>query len=131
MNQTELLDVAKMQQGLTSDYKLAQRLGITTARISDLRAGRKPADEAEIFMLADMAKIDPHIAAAAVRKEKEKNPAKRAYWEKISMELAIAGLAVIVVLAGLPAESYAASKTETIRKLCEQKLLTPNSNVRF
>jgi hypothetical protein len=88
MNQNDLIDAAKLQEGLTSDYSLAQRLGIRRSRMSLLKSGRLPADEAEIFMLAEMAKIDPRIAAAAVKKEKEKNPAKRAYWEKISAQFA-------------------------------------------
>lgn len=119
MDQKQLLDVAKQQQGLTSDYKLAQRLGITSARISDLRAGRKPADEAEIFMLADMANIDPHIAAAAVKKEKEKNPAKRAYWEKISMQFALGMMLVSVCFIGDISEAVAAPAADTNYKLCE------------
>ncbi|SFA98591.1 hypothetical protein SAMN04515620_1112 [Collimonas sp. OK607] len=97
MNQIDLIDAAKQQQGLTSDYKLAQALGITTGRISDLQSGRRPADEAEIMMLADMAKIEPHVAFAAVHKDKEKNPAKRAYWERISLQFAVAGVATIAV----------------------------------
>jgi transcriptional regulator with XRE-family HTH domain len=98
MNQIELLDAAKQQQGLTSDYSLAQRLGITTARISDLRKGRKPVDEAEIFRLADMAQIDPHLAAAGVKIDREKNPAKRAYWERISTQFAVASAAAATVV---------------------------------
>lgn len=107
MNQKELLDVAKQQQGLTSDYQLAQRLGVSTGRLSSLRKGTQTADEAEILMLADMAGIEPHKAFAAVHKDREKNPAKRAYWEKISMELAIAGLAAMVIWSGFPTDSYA------------------------
>ena len=88
MDTNGLLDAAKQQRGLTSDNQLALTLGITRMRVSDLRAGRKPMDEAEIFMLAELAEIDPRKAAAAVRKDKEKNPAKRAYWEKISIQFA-------------------------------------------
>lgn len=98
MNQTDLLDVAKTQQGLTSDAKLAQRLGITPARVSDLRKRRKPIDEAEIFMLADMANIDPHFVAASVKLEREKNPAKRAYWERLTTQFALASTVAATVI---------------------------------
>lgn len=98
MDQKQLIDAAKQQQGLTSDYSLAQRLGITRSRISLLNSGKLPADEAEIFMLAEMANIDPRAAAAAVRKEKEKNPAKRAYWEAIATKFAVASVATATVV---------------------------------
>lgn len=98
MDQIGLLDAAKQQQGLTSDYALAQRLGVKGGRISDLRSGARPADEAEIMMLADMAKIEPHIAFAAVHKDREKNPAKRAYWERISTQFAVASVAAATVV---------------------------------
>jgi hypothetical protein len=107
MDQKQLLDVAKSQQGLTSDYSLAQRLGVTPARVSDLRKGRRDAELTEIFMLADMAGIDPHIAAAAVHREREKNPAKRAYWEKISMQFAMAMLMVSLISIGFPTDANA------------------------
>ncbi|WP_211453010.1 hypothetical protein [Collimonas antrihumi] len=97
MNQIDLIDAAKQQQGLTSDYSLAQRLGVTTARISDLRSQRRAPDDAEVSMLADMAKIDLRAALAAVHKDREKNPAKRAYWERISLQFAVAGVATIAV----------------------------------
>ncbi|PUA19022.1 hypothetical protein [Glaciimonas sp. PCH181] len=99
MNQIDLIDAAKQQGGLTSDNQLALRLGITRSRVSELRSGRRPADEAEIMMLADMAKVEPHVAFAAVHKELEKNPAKRAYWERISLQFAVAGVATISVIA--------------------------------
>lgn len=101
MDQKQLLDVAKAQQGLTSDYQLAQRLGVRPGRVSDLRTGARAADEAEIMMLADMAGIDPHKAFAAVHKDREKNPAKKAYWEKISIGFAMAGIAGALVLTGV------------------------------
>lgn len=122
MDQKQLLDVAKAQQGLTSDYSLAQRLGVTTGRISELRSGKRMPDEAEIMMLADMAGIEPHKAFAAVHKDREKNPAKRAYWEKISMGFAIAGIAGMLVLVGFPEDSIAAPRHFTVETLCENVL---------
>jgi len=116
MDQTQLLEVAKAQQGLTSDYQLAQRLGVSTGRISSLKSGRQTADEAEISMLAEMAKIDVRVALAAVHKDREKNPAKRAYWEKISLQFALPVLLVSVCFIGFIPD---ASAQETLYKLCE------------
>jgi transcriptional regulator with XRE-family HTH domain len=102
MDQKELIDAAKQRQGLTSDYSLAQRLGITRSRMSLLQSGQLSADEAEIFMLADLAGIDARAAAAAVKKGKEKNPAKRAYWERISAKFSTAILVICVSVFTLP-----------------------------
>ncbi|RJG00955.1 DUF3693 domain-containing protein [Noviherbaspirillum sedimenti] len=119
MNQTQLIDAAKQQGGLTSDYKLAQALGVSTGRVSSLRNGDKAADEAEIAMLADMAGIDLHIALAAVHKNREKNPAKRAYWEKISMQFASVALAVTLVFTGFAGDARAGNGDLKSYKLCE------------
>lgn len=98
MNQTELIDAAKQQRGLTSDYSLAQALGIRSSRVSELRSLKKYADEAEIFMLADMAGVDPHIAAAGVRIDREKSPSKKAYWERILTQYAVASTVAATVI---------------------------------
>jgi transcriptional regulator with XRE-family HTH domain len=98
MNQIELIVAAKQQQGLTSDNQVALRLGVTRSRVSQIARNLKPADEAEIAMLADMAGIDLHIALAAVHKDREKNPAKRAYWEKIAVQFSMAIMLVTVCL---------------------------------
>lgn len=98
MNQIELIDAAKQQQGLTSDGQLALRLGVTRSRVSQIHRNKKPADEAEISMLAEMAKIDVRVALAAVHKDREKNPAKRAYWERISTQFAVASVAAATVV---------------------------------
>lgn len=121
MDQIGLLDAAKQHMGLTSDNQLALRLGITRMRVSDLRNGRKPMDEAEIFMLAEMAAIDPRAAAAAARKDREKNPAKRAYWEKISLQFAVILLAVFAVVLPMKSEAKESvvAKQTTCYKLCE------------
>lgn len=119
MDQKGLIDAAKTQQGLTSDYALAQRLGIRRSRMSLLNSGALPADEAEIFMLAEMAGIDPRAAAAAVKKNREKNPAKRAYWEKISLQFALGMLLVTLCFTWNIQDSYAAPAQLTFDKLFE------------
>ncbi|MFJ2989649.1 hypothetical protein ACIPF8_17425 [Collimonas sp. NPDC087041] len=99
MDQIQLIVAAKQRQGLTSDYSLAQRLGVTPSRVSALVHGKKPADEAEISMLAEMANVDLRAALAAVHQAREKNPAKRAYWERISMQFALGTVAAATVVA--------------------------------
>ena len=119
MDRIGLLEAAKQQQGLTSDNQLALTLGITRMRLSDVRSGRKPMDEAEIFMLADLAGIDPRKAAAAVKLEREKNPAKRAYWEKISMQFAMVLISLTALLGvGVSDANAAGFKDTTCYKLC-------------
>ena len=98
MDQIQLIVAAKQRMGLTSDYKLAQALGVSSSRVSALANGKKPADEAEISMLAEMANVDLRVALAAVHQSREKNPAKRAYWERISMQFALGTVAAATVV---------------------------------
>lgn len=109
MNQKQLIVAAMQHQGLTSFYQLAQRLGVTDSRISQLRHQQRPADEAEIMMLADMAEIDPRIAFAAVHLEREKSPAKRAYWERIAAAFSMAIFAVTIAISAFPTDAQANS----------------------
>lgn len=113
MNQIDLIEAAKQQQGLTSDNQLALRLGVTRSRVSQLHQGKKPADEAEIAMLAEMAEIDVRVALAAVHKDREKNPAKRAYWEKIATQFAMAMALVTLGVTSLPREVHATEITKS------------------
>lgn len=117
MDQKELCVAAKQRQGLTSDNQLALRLGVDRSRASKLVRGVSPADEAEIMMLADMAGIDPHKAFAAVHKDREKNPAKKAYWEKISIGFAMAGLAFALITTGVFVSPDATASNLPIRNL--------------
>jgi transcriptional regulator with XRE-family HTH domain len=110
MDQKSLIVAAMKQGGLTSFYQLAQRLGVPDSRVSQLRHGQRAADEAEISMLAEMAGIDVRVALAAVHKDREKNPAKRAYWEKIAAQFALAMLMVTLGLTGLTSEVHASEK---------------------
>lgn len=119
MDQKQLCVAAKQRQGLTSDGQLALRLGVDRSRASKLVRGVSPADEAEIMMLADMAGIDPHVAFAAVHKGREKNPAKQAYWEKISMQFASVALAVMLIFTGFVGDAKSANLDLKSYKLCE------------
>ncbi|CAL61686.1 Conserved hypothetical protein, putative lambda repressor-like, DNA-binding [Herminiimonas arsenicoxydans] len=98
MDQKSLIVAAMKQQGLTSFYQLAQRLGVKDSRVSELRHGKKPADEAEISMLAEMAEIDVRVAFAAVHLDREKSPGKRAYWEQILTQYAVASTVAATVI---------------------------------
>lgn len=63
-----LMDRAKDAAG--SDYKVAQALGITTQKISDMRHGRKTATPEDCALLAAVAGVDPveEMTRAMLRK---------------------------------------------------------------
>lgn len=83
VNQGELVEAARARAGFSSDLQMAGALGIHPARLSEIKKGILPADPYEIFRLAEMANISPITAAAASRHKRERNPRKRAYWQKI------------------------------------------------
>jgi len=83
MDQNQLLDRAKKRLGLTTDLALARRLQVRASRLSEIRNGSLPADAYEVFRLAEWAEVDPLLAFAAVRKERDRNPVKKAFWENV------------------------------------------------
>lgn len=76
----ELMDALKAKMGITSDYALAKKLGLRTARISAYRHGKEKPDfyicvKAGIFL-----NLDPVKIAAEIELEKEKNEERRGFW---------------------------------------------------
>jgi hypothetical protein len=86
VNQGDLVEAARAAAGFSSDMQMAGALGIHPARLSEIKKGILPADPYEIFRLAEMANIPPIEAAAASRHKRERNPRKRAYWQKIMQQ---------------------------------------------
>ena len=90
----DFLEDAKSITG--SDYKTAQLMGVTRGSISNYRKGRSMPDQYAVFQLAEILKIDEVDLFICLGAEGEKNPAKKAYWEKRA-----GGFAQIWMMAGL------------------------------
>ncbi|MGF1748220.1 helix-turn-helix domain-containing protein [Vibrio cionasavignyae] len=75
MNVTnELLDRVKAKYGLTSDYQLCKKLGVSTSRVGNYRSERSSLDWDIAFQIADMLQVDDQYVVYGLLKDKYKNP---------------------------------------------------------
>jgi transcriptional regulator with XRE-family HTH domain len=98
MRTAQYLDAAKKALQITSDYALAQRLGIYHSNVSNWRAGRNFPDRAMCRELAGIVGVEPVQLIADVELEraiKHRNAEERKLWERIRAAVAvIAGAAI-------------------------------------
>ena len=124
MNISELLDLAKKNNNLESDYALHKMAGITKQQISAFRIGRENPGTYEIFRLAILAGQEPAQCIAEIKAETEKNPTKRDFWKDFRQH---AGKAAVIALAltFIPTWStdVRASQIERINPLCEVRVI--------
>lgn len=73
----ELMDAAKRAQGITSDYRLAQVLGVTRATVSNWRVRRKFPNHTTTCELARLAGIEAGAALLGVGVERLGAPENR------------------------------------------------------
>jgi transcriptional regulator with XRE-family HTH domain len=110
----QLLDRAKKAQGIESDYKLAQVLGVVNSAVTNYRAGRSHPDDAVAARLAELAGQDPSSVIAELHAERAKTPEVRALWLRMANQLrhAVAAVmlavgAAMVLIAGSPTAAEA------------------------
>jgi transcriptional regulator with XRE-family HTH domain len=75
MDISKVLDDAKAELGIDSDYKLAKYLEISNGYIAEWRRGKRIPDAYACMRLADALKIDPIQLLAQIEAETEKNEA--------------------------------------------------------
>ena len=81
MRTLEYLDEVKKTCGLTSDYQLAKLLELETSNITMYRKSRRVMDDYVATKVAQILKISDMELIAQANAEREKDEAKRAYWE--------------------------------------------------
>lgn len=94
----QLLDRAKKAQGIESDYKLAQVLGVVTSAVTNYRAGRSHPDDAVAARLAELAGQDPSSVIAELHAERAKTPEVRQLWLRMANQLRHAVAAVMLCM---------------------------------
>lgn len=113
MKTIEYLDTLKNRHSLTSDYQLAKLLETSTPVISHYRTGKRVMDDYTAAKVAELLELEPLEVIAAANAERERDPNKRAYWEKLVQSgvrtAASIALAVITVLAPTPSPVHAAT----------------------
>lgn len=95
---SSVLDQAREQSGLRSDYMLAKVSGILQNSISQYRNGKALPDEKTCARLAELAHMDPDVLIARVNAARAKDEAARAIWERIAdrLEKSIRGAAAAI-----------------------------------
>lgn len=88
MKTLDYLDAVKRHTGITSDYALAARLGITRSAISKLQLGKVIFSDDVALSIAQILDLNPLEVIAQANIERAKTPEQRARWsgvmEKIS-----------------------------------------------
>lgn len=86
MNTIDYLKLAKAQLGITSDYALAARLGITRSTISGLSLGKGQMSDETCLKIAEILGMPGALVIAHIHAEREKNkhPEVAAAWRSMA-----------------------------------------------
>jgi len=98
-NTVEFLDAVKKKHGLTSDYQLAGKLGLSRAAISRFQQGKDFLGDETAIKVADLLDLDPSYVAACIHSERAKQPAVKAMWKHTAEMLY--GLAAVLALVAI------------------------------
>lgn len=93
----QILNKAKEKLELSSDYALANFLGVNKNRIGHYRTGYSKPDEEMCFKLAEILEEEPQAIIAAVRLDAEKEPSKIEFWKRQAKKYAL-GAGIVAVL---------------------------------
>lgn len=83
-----LLDRAKANGRIESDYRLAKVIGISHSVISGYRAGKSMPDARVLEQLCALSGDDLAVVAASIQSERERTPEGKAVWLGIAKRLA-------------------------------------------
>lgn len=107
---TEFLDLVKARHGLSSDYALADKLGLTRSMVSAYRNGKRMLGDESAMRVAELLELDPGFVLACVEAERSHSPAIRAAWENLADLVKRHGAAAAVMLAVAPSVESAARR---------------------
>jgi transcriptional regulator with XRE-family HTH domain len=87
MNTVDYLRAVKARCGITSDYALAARLGITRSAVSKMQQGDVAFSDDVALTVAELLQIDPIVVIAAANAQRAKTPEQKARWEGLMEKL--------------------------------------------
>ncbi|MDD3761195.1 MAG: helix-turn-helix transcriptional regulator [Acidithiobacillus sp.] len=96
MNPTELIDKAAAAQGL-SQARLAKRVNVTPASLSNLRTGKGELSDDTYVKLAELAGIDPALVIIE-KHERKAGTESRKVWEKLRRAIGASGTTLAVCM---------------------------------
>lgn len=97
MKTQDYIEAAKKKSGITSDYGLAKRLGITKQAMSGYATGNRIMDDYTAARLAELLDLEPIEVIAAANAEREKGSARAEFWKRLAGGRQAAGLAGLLI----------------------------------
>lgn len=92
-----LLDAAKTNNGITSEYRLCRVIGVSDNTLYNWRHGKTP-DDVNAAKLAEMARLDIGYVLASLSAERSKDEGLKAAWAKAAKRLETALPAVFLLI---------------------------------
>lgn len=120
----DYLDKIKEKHKLSSDYKLAKYLGLTTTAIGYYRKKKSTMDDYTALKVAEALGIDPMEVIAMANAERTKSPEVKKAWERIATRTAHAAMLILLVFSTFPTPGQAETRNakKTLYTLCEVKV---------
>jgi transcriptional regulator with XRE-family HTH domain len=98
MNTIRYIEEAKEKLGVSSDYAIAKKLGISRQAFSQYKHGERIIDDYTAAKLAEVLGVEPIEVIAAANAEREKDSAKVEFWRRLAGGRQAAGLAGVLIL---------------------------------
>jgi len=83
----QLIARAKKAQGIESDYRLAQTLGVVNSAVTNWQSGRSHPNDELAAKLAELAGQDPSSVLADLYAERAKTPEAKRLWMRMADQL--------------------------------------------
>lgn len=96
MNTIEYLQAVKSRLGITSDYALAAKLGITRSAISKLQQGGVSFSDDVALSVAEILGVHPFTVIAQANAERAKTPEQRARWSGVMEKFSVSFLNLLL-----------------------------------
>jgi transcriptional regulator with XRE-family HTH domain len=89
MNTVEYLRAVKARCGITSDYALAARLGVTRSAVSKMQQGAVSFSDDVALTVAELLGVEPIAVIAAANAERAKTIEQKARWEALMEKFSV------------------------------------------
>ncbi len=99
MKPSEYFDAAKGRLTIESDYELAKRLNVKRGPLCQMRQGDRAVPLDVAFKIAITLELDPATVVADLESQREKNTARRAFWDSFTSHARAAVVLVACMLA--------------------------------
>lgn len=113
MKTAEILDLAKTRLGISSDYALSKKLGVTTQAVSGWRSGARLPDSLTALRLGELVSNSPASVLADIERERAERAGRQdqaSAWREWAEKLAGTAAAAVFSL-GLTASPDAGAGT--------------------